>query len=145
MPTPALITFKTHEPHLEIDSAVWASLGIKPGEDYRWSVSALRQGRALDTRSGVIRFISDDEDRAVSAEEAAIREMPAQRRLLGLAGLYSSASLFWEACDVLGQYLRRNPQVAVAHLLLARVCEDMERVQEAARAIGQANRVLAAT
>lgn len=142
---------RTHETRLEIDAGAWSQLKVTPGKAYRWGITAMRNGRHVDTQEGWLRFISDQDLAALREQEAAARALPtaldpdgwgAVRAMLALASLYRSCELYWEACDVLWAYIQRNPVAPVGHLLLAEIYEDMDRVQEAARAMGQANRLL---
>jgi len=130
------VRLKTHEPHAELPEA------MAPDQDHAWSVTALRSGRPLETRHGVVRFLSSEEEAEVSRQEAAVRDLPVERRMLALAGLYRGGHLYAAASAVLNDYVRRRPDTAIGHLLLGLVYEEMERVQDAARVIGEANRLL---
>jgi hypothetical protein len=99
---------------------------------------------SLETRDGVISFLSSEGLEEVARQEGAVRDLPVERRMLALAGLYRAARLYGEASGVLLEYVRRSPGTAIGHVLLGLVYEEMEQIQEAARAIGTANQLLTA-
>lgn len=132
------LRLKTHEPHADLPEA------LAPDIDHPWSVTALRNGRVVESRSGVVRFLSAHDDAELARQEAAVADLPMERRMLALAGLYRGGHLYAAASAILNDYVRRRPDTAIGHLLLGLVYEEMERVQDAARAIGEANRLLTA-
>lgn len=132
------LRLKTHEPHVELPEA------LAPDVDHPWSVIAMRDGRVVESRSGIVRFLSPQDEAEVASQEAAVRDLPVERRMLALAGLYRGGHLYAAASAVLNDYVRRRPDTAIGHLLLGLVYEEMERVQDAARVIGEANRLLTA-
>jgi hypothetical protein len=134
---------RTHEPMVELDEEAWKKLGVEPGRSYRWGVTAMRNGKAVEKQEGWVRFMAEDEVAALAEKEAVARKMPTERAMLALAWIYRGLSLYWEACGVLWAYVQRHPAGPVGHLLMGQVCEEMDRVQEASRAMGQANRLLA--
>lgn len=130
------LRLRAHEPHADLPEA------LAPDVEHSWSVTALRDGRVVETRGGVVRFLSAREEAEVATHEAALRDLPLERRMLALAGLYRGGHLYAAASAVLHDYVRRRPDTAIGHLLLGLVYEEMERVQDAARVIGEANRLL---
>lgn len=136
------IRVRTHEAKLDIDDVAWRQLAVEPGRAYRWGLTAMRGGRPVETQEGHVRFLSDSDAASLAVQEQSARQLPTDRAMLALSSLYRSWDLLWEACEVLRAYIQRHPDAPIGHLLLAEVCEDMDRVQEAARAMGQANRLL---
>lgn len=135
---------RTHDTSIEIDAETWARLQVSSDTPYRWSVTALLRGKPCETQEGAVSFLPDDALNTLQKQEGEARKLGADRAILALSCVYRSWRLNWEACDVLNAYVARHPSRAVGHLLLGEVCEEMERVQEAARAIGLANRLMSA-
>ena len=143
--TPAgVFVRKTHDTSIEIPADEWARLCVEPEAPYVWSVTALKGGRAGETQEGSVSFLAEAQAQPLAEQEALARSLEPERAMLALSSLYRAWNLHWEACDVLRAYVERHPEQPVGYLLMSQVCEEMERVQEASRALGQANRLMSA-
>jgi hypothetical protein len=131
------IEVRVHQPFV-----VLSQLTVPPGQYCRWSVTALRARRRLETRRGDICFIDAATNDEIAAREAELSPLPEEQRWLACGLLYADAGLHWEACYALSHYHEKQPSDPIGLILLGQQCEDMGRLQEAMSWFARASQML---